>query len=139
MKASGSLPKYMVLFILVAGLGVWAWQYVGSKGNAVGVKVPALSTTAMNGKAAYDANCGTCHGLNASGSDKGPPLVHDLYNPGHHSDEAFFVAAKLGARRHHWPYGDMPPQPQVTDRQLMAIVQYVRELQRANGIGYRPH
>jgi hypothetical protein len=33
----------------------------------------------------------------------------------------------------------MPPQPQVTPEQLEAIVRYVRELQVANGIAYRPH
>jgi hypothetical protein len=32
----------------------------------------------------------------------------------------------------------MPPQLQVTEQQVAAIVQYVRELQVANGIGYRP-
>ena len=52
---------------------------------------------------------------------------------------AFFLAAKLGVRQHHWPYGNMPPQPQVTEAQLATIVQYVREMQAANGITYRPH
>jgi cytochrome c1 len=33
----------------------------------------------------------------------------------------------------------MPPQPQVTEQQIRAIVQYVRELQIANGIRYHPH
>jgi hypothetical protein len=33
----------------------------------------------------------------------------------------------------------MPPQPQVTEPQVAAVVQYIRELQLANGIGYRPH
>jgi hypothetical protein len=33
----------------------------------------------------------------------------------------------------------MPSQPQVTDQQLLEIVRYVRELQAANGIVYRPH
>jgi hypothetical protein len=33
----------------------------------------------------------------------------------------------------------MPPQPQVSDDQLAAIVRYVRELQEANGILYRQH
>jgi hypothetical protein len=33
----------------------------------------------------------------------------------------------------------MPPQPQVTHGQLESIVRYVRELQAANGIAYRPH
>jgi len=33
----------------------------------------------------------------------------------------------------------MPPRDDVTDEELMAIVAYVRELQQANGILYRPH
>jgi cytochrome c551/c552 len=33
----------------------------------------------------------------------------------------------------------MPPQPQVSDEELAAIIRYVRELQTANGIFYRPH
>lgn len=105
----------------------------------VNVKVPPLSDVAARGKVAFDANCASCHGVNASGTDKGPPLVHDFYNPGHHADRAFFLAAKLGVRQHHWRFGDMPPQPQVTQAQLITIVRYVRELQVANGITYRPH
>ncbi len=128
---------------MAAGLGVSIWQFVRPSGTASGVtrdvKVPQLSPQAAGGKTAFDANCATCHGSNAAGTDKGPPLIHDIYNPGHHSDEAFFLAAKLGVRRHHWPYGDMPPQPQVTQEQIAAIVQYIREVQAANGIGYRPH
>ena len=33
----------------------------------------------------------------------------------------------------------MPAQPQVSDAQVMDIVRYVRELQKANGIVYQPH
>jgi hypothetical protein len=33
----------------------------------------------------------------------------------------------------------MPAQPQVSDSQMTAIIRYVRELQRANGIIYRRH
>lgn len=143
MKFSGNLPKYFILTVLAASLGLFVWQLQApsgrSKGPTVDVKVPTLSMLAIDGKTAFEANCATCHGLNAAGTDKGPPLVHDIYNPGHHADGAFFLAAKLGVRQHHWPYGDMPPQPQVTEPQVAAIVQYIRELQVANGIGYRPH
>ena len=143
MSSGDKLPKYLVVAALTAAFGVWIWQLAGpsgtSEGRTVNVKVPKLSVLATNGKAAFDANCASCHGLNAAGSDKGPPLVHNVYNPGHHSDGAFFVAAKIGVRQHHWPYGDMPPQPRADDIQLTAIVQYVRELQVANGISYRPH
>lgn len=121
-------------------LAVVAWQWPRSQAqDVVHVKVPPLSDAAKSGKVAFDANCASCHGTNASGTDKGPPLVHDFYNPGHHADGAFFLAAKLGVRQHHWGFGNMPPQPRVTERQLAAIVRYVRELQIANGITYRPH
>ena len=105
----------------------------------VDVRVPELSAVALRGEEAFKVNCAQCHGKNASGTGNGPPLVHNIYNPGHHSDQAFFLAAKRGVRRHHWRYGNMAPQPQVKDDQLAAIVKYVRELQVANGITYQPH
>lgn len=140
MSFTDNLSKYLVLAVLTGGLGVVAWQLAGPTAtHAVDVKEPRLSEIAIAGKTFFDATCAACHGLKAAGTDKGPPLVHDIYNPGHHGDGAFFLAAKLGVRQHHWPYGDMPPQRQVTEDQVAAIIQYVRELQVANGIGYRPH
>ena len=48
---------------------------------------------------------------------------------------AFVLAARNGVRAHHWPFGNMPPVEQpLTDGELAAIIAYVRELQRANGI-----
>ncbi|KAB2849084.1 MAG: cytochrome c, partial [Hyphomicrobiaceae bacterium] len=67
--------------------------------------------------------------------DKGPPLIHRVYHPGHHGDAAFFLAAKQGVRQHHWRFGDMAALPHVSDQQLAAIVRFVREVQAANGIG----
>ena len=143
MRLNDKTPKYFVLIFFVAGLGLAAWQALAPRANGEGytvaVKVPPLSAEAARGKAAFDANCAACHGANASGTNKGPPLVHDIYNPGHHADGAFYFAAQRGVRSHHWPYGDMPPQPQVTPEKIKDIVSYVRELQRANGISYRPH
>ncbi len=86
-----------------------------------------------------DANCAQCHGANGAGSDKGPPLVHDIDNRGHHADAAFFFAVKRGVPRHHWVFGDMPPRPQVTEDDVYAIVRYIQELQEENGILYRQH
>jgi mono/diheme cytochrome c family protein len=143
MSIAESLPKFVVLAVLAAGVGIFAWQLVKPSGTSrpytANVTEPALSAAAVTGKSLFEANCAGCHGLKAAGTDKGPPLIHDIYNPGHHSDGAFFLAAKLGVRQHHWPYGDMPPQRQLTEEQTTAIVQYVRELQIANGIRYRPH
>lgn len=136
--------KTAVVLVAVA-LAVLVFTILNSQSTrapadqAANVKVPPLSDVASRGKIAFDANCAACHGANASGTNQGPPLVHVIYNPGHHADGAFFLAAKLGVRQHHWPFGNMPPQPQVTEEQVAAIVRYVRELQVANGITYRPH
>lgn len=102
--------------------------------HIVDVVVPELSETAIAGQAAFGSYCGTCHGAAAGGTADGPPLVHPLYNPNHHSDNAFIRAARQGSQAHHWNFGDMKPVPDVTDEELGALIQYVRELQRANGI-----
>ncbi|WP_328600481.1 c-type cytochrome [Mesorhizobium xinjiangense] len=79
--------------------------------------------------------CAACHGDDAGGRDGiGPPLVHIIYEPNHHSDAAFLLAARSGVRQHHWGFGDMPPVAEVEDAEIAAIVAYVRALQRANGI-----
>ena len=102
----------------------------------VDVKLPeTLSANAEIGKMAYDAKCAVCHGANAVGQDGvAPPLVHKIYEPSHHGDAAFLIAAKNGVRAHHWRFGNMPPVEGVTDGDVKMIVTYVRELQRANGI-----
>ena len=96
----------------------------------------ALSAQTRQGEVYYNAVCASCHGTNAAGQDGiAPPLVHRIYEPSHHGDEAFVLAARNGVPAHHWSFGDMPPVAQpLTDAELDAIVAYVRELQRANGI-----
>lgn len=142
-KIQKNLGMYLVLGVLAAGVGAFLWQAVagGSRGagQAVAVAVPQFSPVASAGKETFDAVCAACHGANGAGTEKGPPLVHNIYNPGHHADAAFFLAAKRGVRQHHWPFGDMPPQPQVSDEEIAGIVQYVRELQQANGIFWQEH
>lgn len=95
-----------------------------------------LSAAARQGETFFNAACASCHGTNAAGKDGiAPPLIHRIYEPGHHGDMAFVLAARNGVRAHHWPFGNMPPVEQIlTDAELGAIVAYVRELQRANGI-----
>jgi len=141
MSVFQNLPKYTVLAVLAGGVAMVGYLYLKHPEQSVTVDVrqPELSAIAKNGKTAFDANCAKCHGPNASGTAKGPPLIHNIYNPGHHADGAFYRAVKKGARQHHWPYGNMPPQPQVNDDQIGAIVKYVRELQSANGITTKPH
>ena len=136
MKLTEQIPKYIVLAVIVGGLAIPAWNFFGadSGGTTVNVSVPSLSPVALSGKAIFDANCAACHGDNASGTEQGPPLIHNIYNPGHHGDESFLLAARQGVRQHHWPFGNMPPVEGVTDGDVKMIIAYVRELQRANGI-----
>ena len=98
------------------------------------VAVPTLSAEARAGAVLYAQNCESCHGVNAAGSDRGPPLVHRIYANGNHGDYAFVLAAKYGAPAHHWRYGSMPAQPNMSRKDVERITVYVRELQRANGI-----
>ena len=135
------LPAILVTSIVVAGLigVVWTALTPSSRDAAVGIIIPKLSATAIAGKTSFDANCAQCHGQNAVGTEKGPPLVHKIYNPGHHGDAAFFLAAKQGVRQHHWPFGNMPAQPKLSEAEVATIVHYVRELQTANGLVYQPH
>lgn len=94
-----------------------------------------LSGDAQIGKRVFDLKCASCHGENAAGQEGiAPPLVHKIYEPGHHSDASFLAAARRGVRAHHWRFGNMPPVDGLTDADVKYIAGYVRELQRENGI-----
>jgi cytochrome c len=105
-------------------------------GVLANVLVPeTLSQNAKIGQLGYEAKCAACHGANAAGQDGvAPPLVHMIYEPSHHGDEAFQRAAELGVQGHHWPFGNMPAVEGVTRGDVTMIIAYIRELQRANGI-----
>jgi len=129
--------KYTVIIFFVLGIGVFAWESFAPTQQEM--TQPPLAGAARVGQQLFQANCAACHGETAAGTGTGPPLVHDIYNPGHHSDQAFHAAVARGAQQHHWSFGNMPPQPQVSHEQTAAIIRFIRDLQIANGIGYRPH
>lgn len=139
-----NLPKFAVIGFLLIGAAALGYGAISSPSQQATTRikqitVPPLSQVARAGSKVYDENCAACHGVNGTGTEKGPPLVHDIYNPGHHADEAFYRAVRNGVQRHHWHFGDMPPQPQMDRLSTQAAIQYVRELQAANGIVYREH
>ena len=144
------MVRYAILAVAIAALLIGGLLWSGG-GDAVApqatqvrpggaamvqVELPeVLSDNAQIGKVAFEAKCAVCHGVNAAGQDGiAPPLVHKIYEPSHHGDAAFLLAAKNGVRAHHWRFGNMPPVEGVTDGDVKMIVDYVRELQRANGI-----
>jgi mono/diheme cytochrome c family protein len=153
MKPDNGYMKYFVIGFFALAIIALGWSTYSQGGNHMTgnrmnmpapqspthITLPQFSKTAMVGQQFFNANCAACHGKNATGTDQGPPLLNNIYNPGHHPDAAFFNAAKYGVQQHHWPFGNMPPQPQVSEDQVALIVKYIRELQVANGITYREH
>lgn len=115
---------------------------VAASAFAQGWQVPQPSVGLMpnpaQGKKLFAQHCATCHGIDLKGSGKGdkkgPPLLHKIYEPSHHGDAAFQLAAKNGVRAHHWSYGDMAPVPLVTPDDVAHITSYVRTEQRRIGI-----
>lgn len=102
----------------------------------VEVAVPAaFSDQEVMGRNAFDGLCAQCHGMNAAGRNGiAPPLVHKIYEPSHHRDEAFWIATQQGVRAHHWRFGNMPAIDDLTRADVKNIVAYIRALQRENGI-----
>jgi mono/diheme cytochrome c family protein len=94
----------------------------------------AVPAEFQTGETIFNANCAACHGKQAVGTDHGPPLVHKVYEPNHHGDQAFQRAAANGVQAHHWQFGNMPKIDAVTPADVDQIVKYVRWLQRQSGI-----
>ncbi len=141
MKLSNILPLVILGTVLALGVGAVIANLSGPSGQvpAHAPVIPNFSKVAGAGQQAYEQNCSECHGVSGIGTNHGPPLLHQTYNPGHHPDESFRNAVQRGVQQHHWRFGSMPAQLQVTNIQIKQLTQYVRELQQANGIVYQPH
>lgn len=86
------------------------------------------------GERLFANNCAACHGPAGVGTATGPPLVHVIYEPSHHPDEAFHQAVAQGVVAHHWGFGPMPAVPGLERDEIDDIIAYVRALQREAGI-----
>ncbi len=129
-RAKWIAPVFAV--VVVALIVTGAWWIVRMTADAV--VIPEFSAKAKAGARLFAANCAVCHGENATGTDQGPPLLHKVYEPGHHPDRLFQRAVTHGVMSHHWNFGHMPPVPGLSPKDVAKIISFVRELQRANGI-----
>ena len=142
-------PAILAVFAaIIAALGFYLFDRTNAPPGVTGMDAPAgsgaivqvtlpqeLSDNAKIGERIFTAKCAACHGKNAAGVDgSGPPLVHKIYEPSHHGDASFLLAVRNGVRAHHWSFGSMMPVEGLTDAEVSFIAQYVRELQKANGI-----
>jgi mono/diheme cytochrome c family protein len=105
-----------------------------SRPPAVDISAAEVPAQLSEGADLFVMHCAGCHGEAATGTEQGPPLVHRIYEPSHHGDAAFVMAAMRGVRAHHWRFGDMPAVPGITEEEVAAITAYVRWLQRRAGI-----
>jgi len=86
------------------------------------------------GEELFNKYCARCHGPRAVGTDHGPIFISRIYEPNHHGDAAFQMAAMNGVQAHHWNFGDMPRVEVVSPQEVDQIIRYVRWLQREAGI-----
>lgn len=121
--AGGVVVVALAVAIVVAGGGAPA-PVTGT----IGIGDPVA------GKVAFEETCAACHGVEGVGTEVGPPLVHPYYRPGHHADAAFVLAVRNGVQPHHWNFGPMPPQPQLSDQDIADVTAYVRRIQEAAGV-----
>ena len=96
---------------------------------------PAVTPfSGLDGPVLYARACASCHGADLRGTDEGPSFIESIYRSSRHADAAFPLAVLRGVRSHHWGFGNMPPIGGLTDAQVEAIVEFVREQQRQAGI-----
>jgi mono/diheme cytochrome c family protein len=119
----------LVPAVVVAIAGVVAFV-IASGGGTAEPPAPGSPEELALGEEVFAENCQTCHGPEASGGLAGPPLIHELYVPDHHPDEAFRAAIARGVQPHHWEFAGMPPIPGLDESEVEAVIAYVRAQQR---------
>ena len=102
----------------------------------VKIEIPIeLSNLAILGKQAFDVECASLHGDNAVGNNGiTPQLKHKTHEPKHEGNESFYRVVAMAVRAHQWKFSNMPSIEEITWAHVKAIIAYVRELQRHNGI-----
>ncbi len=134
--------KGIVLVIVIVMAGCQKEPSYSSSPPAASTSPPSLSAAPAagtpaelaKGEALFNSHCAACHGQKAMGTKHGPPFIDRIYEPNHHADATFQLAARNGVRAHHWLYGNMPPVEGVTESDVNEIIGYIRWLQRQAGI-----
>lgn len=131
----------LILSLLALSFTANAQQNAGMAGHQMGnskeklnLKTPRVPFKYGLGMNKFRSLCSGCHGKWGDGTEQGPPLLHAFYLPTHHSDDAFYRAAREGVRAHHWTFGDMPKVEGATRKDVDKIIPFIRWLQKENGI-----
>ncbi len=131
------MNKTLSWVLVIAAIGggyAWLSSRPAKAPVMIDVVQPALSTGAQRGEEVFQGTCAACHGIELTGTESGPPLIHAAYRPAMHADYAITLAIKNGVVAHHWRFGNMPPQPDISEADIEPIISYIRAMQQANGV-----
>ncbi len=121
------------LAVLLACCGTGDPRLVDESNSPENAAPVTGSPATLQGADLYAATCAECHGADLRGTDEGPSFLSPVYNPNHHSDDNFRLAVQIGARQHHWRFGNMPPVEGLSEADVEAIIAFVREQQAIRG------
>ncbi|MEN8041780.1 MAG: c-type cytochrome, partial [Actinomycetota bacterium] len=105
-RASWIAIGVLIVTMIVAVVAFGSESGTPDAGTGIQVQDPDLVAA---GGLLYQKNCASCHGADLRGTDLGPSHLSVVYEPNHHGDAAFVLAARNGVQQHHWPFGDMQP------------------------------
>ena len=117
---------------LLIGISVLAAVLTDS--DSIIVDLTTVDTRGVDGASIFANSCAQCHGADLRGTASGPPLLDAIYRPAHHPNAAIITAIRIGSRQHHWPFGAMAPIEGLSTAQIAAVIEFIREQQRAVGI-----
>lgn len=117
---------------IITVISMWGKEKIAM---VVSPTIPELGALEQQGRDIVNAQCIECHGVDGTGGTrKGPPLLHPMYRFDIYPDYHFKRVMKEGRPEHHWRFGPMPAQPQLSDAQTTSIIAYVRAVHDANGV-----
>jgi len=128
------IPGMAILLIAITLLAACTAESPEERRARLHLPPPGFKGNPTIGHNLFNNACAQCHGVAGRGTQQGPPLIDDIYRPGHHADLAFYRAVKDGVKQHHWQFGDMPPVHGVSPEATAHIAAYIRALQRKAGI-----
>lgn len=121
-RRSGRRHPLATVALIVIGLMTTGGAYALLSSSATAETESIRAATVEEGQILFAANCASCHGMNAEGSDAGP----SLYGVGAASVD-FQVATGRMPLAIQGPQGAKKP-PQFTAEQTNALAQYVASL-----------
>ena len=122
----------MVTLVILTAITMWGKEKVSIKASPI---IPELSEQAQHGRAVINSQCVECHGIDGTGgTPKGPPILHPMYRRAVYPDHHFKKMVREGKREKNWRFGPMPAFPDISDRDLDAVIAFVREVQDATHV-----